>query len=189
MSDNSRLTPIATDVKVTAEMLQVYLSDGRIISVPLEWFPELRDASEKQRSNWRLIGGGIGIHWENMDEDLSVAGLLGSIGIQSRSLGKHLFRREEGEDMVIHFNEEDLAWLFEKWASKAEEYAVKKAKFEEYRKRLKEAEIPFKKKEEELLKQKREKDKRAYLTADEKDEIWYPFPEVRRRIEKEIYGE
>ena len=70
--------PIATDVQVSSEMLQVYLTDGRIISVPLEWFPKLRDASEKQRNNWCLIGGGIGIHWEDLDEDISVAGLLGS---------------------------------------------------------------------------------------------------------------
>jgi len=43
---------------------------------PIEWFPKLRDASEEERNNWRLIGGGIGIHWEDIDEDLSVAGLL-----------------------------------------------------------------------------------------------------------------
>ncbi|RLE07255.1 DUF2442 domain-containing protein [Candidatus Aerophobetes bacterium] len=73
-----QFTPIATNVKVSSEMLQVYLSDGRIISVPIEWFPKLRDASEKQRNNWRLIGGGIGIHWEDIDEDLSVTGLLQS---------------------------------------------------------------------------------------------------------------
>ena len=67
---------IATDIKVNSEMLRVYLSDGRIISVPIEWFPKLRDASEKERNNWRIIGGGIGVHWEDIDEDLSVMGLL-----------------------------------------------------------------------------------------------------------------
>ena len=67
---------IATDIKVNSEMLRVYLSDGRIISVPIEWFPKLRDASEKERNNWRIIDGGIGIHWEDIDEDLSVMGLL-----------------------------------------------------------------------------------------------------------------
>jgi len=71
-----QFTAIATDVKVDSEMLRVYLSDGRIVSIPIEWFPKLRDASEKERNNWRLIGGGIGIHWENIDEDLAVAGLL-----------------------------------------------------------------------------------------------------------------
>lgn len=67
---------IATDIKVNSEMLRVHLSDGRIISVPIEWFSKLRDASEKERNNWRIIGAGVGIHWEDIDEDLSVAGLL-----------------------------------------------------------------------------------------------------------------
>ena len=71
-----QFTAIAIDVKVDSEMLQVYLSDGRIVSVPIEWFPKLRDASERERNSWHLIGGGIGIHWEDIDEDLSVAGLL-----------------------------------------------------------------------------------------------------------------
>jgi hypothetical protein len=52
------------------------LSDGREITAPLEWFPTLRDASAEQRANWRLIGGGVGVHWEDLDEDISVAGLL-----------------------------------------------------------------------------------------------------------------
>jgi hypothetical protein len=54
----------------------VYLEDGRSLSVPLEWFPSLRDGSEAARANWRLIGRGVGIHWEELDEDLSVRGLL-----------------------------------------------------------------------------------------------------------------
>jgi hypothetical protein len=57
-------------------MLQIQLTDGREISVPLEWFPTLRGATETQRNNWRLIGRGVGIHWEDLDEDISVAGLL-----------------------------------------------------------------------------------------------------------------
>lgn len=55
----------------------VHLEDGRSLSVPLEWFPRLRDATPAQRSHWRLIAAGVGIHWPNIDEDLSVAGLLG----------------------------------------------------------------------------------------------------------------
>jgi signal recognition particle subunit SEC65 len=89
--------------------------------------------------------------------------------------------------MFPFFNEEDLICLFKKWASDTEKYAVKKAKSEECRKRLKEAEISFIKKQEELFKRKREMDKSAYMTADERDEIRRPFREVRRRIEKEIY--
>ena len=54
----------------------VRLDDGREIAIPLDWFPRLRDASEKEKNNWRLIGGGEGIHWENLDEDILVEGLL-----------------------------------------------------------------------------------------------------------------
>ncbi len=67
----SRLT-----VRFTDDTLIVSLSDGREVSVPLEWFPRLRDATPKQRKNWRLIAKGIGIHWEDVDEDISVATLL-----------------------------------------------------------------------------------------------------------------
>ncbi len=66
----------ATEVWLDDEMLHVRLSDGREISVPLEWYPRLRNASPEQRANWRLIGKGVGIHWEDVDEDLSIAGLL-----------------------------------------------------------------------------------------------------------------
>ncbi len=60
----------------TDEKIYVLLSDDREIAVPLKWFPRLSNATEKQRNNWRLIGKGIGIHWEDVDEDLSVKGLL-----------------------------------------------------------------------------------------------------------------
>lgn len=70
------ITVLATDVHFDAERMTVQLSDGRDISVPVEWFPALRDATEEQRNNWRLIGKGVGIHWEDLDEDLSVEGLL-----------------------------------------------------------------------------------------------------------------
>lgn len=73
----SSVTAFATDVWFDEERLHVQLSDGREISVPLEWFPKLRDATKDQRANWRLIGKGVGIHWEELDEDLSVLGLLG----------------------------------------------------------------------------------------------------------------
>jgi hypothetical protein len=68
--------PMATDVRITDNSLIVVLADAREITVPLEWFPRLRKAAEAQRAKWRLIGGGIGIHWEEVDEDVSVAGLL-----------------------------------------------------------------------------------------------------------------
>ncbi len=55
--------------------LVVLLEDAREISVPLEWYPKLREATNAQLTNWRLTGGGIGIHWESLDEDLSVEDL------------------------------------------------------------------------------------------------------------------
>jgi len=54
----------------------VLLDDGREVAIPLDWFPTLRDATEKEKSNWRLIGGGEGIHWEDLDEDILVEALL-----------------------------------------------------------------------------------------------------------------
>jgi len=66
----------AVRVRVLRDRLVVVLADGREIRVPLEWFPRLRDADEKQRRNWRLIGGGVAIHWPDIDEDISVELLL-----------------------------------------------------------------------------------------------------------------
>ena len=60
----------------TDEVIIVELVDGRTISVPLIWFPVLAQASQKQRDNWELLGDGEGVHWPDIDEDLSVAGLL-----------------------------------------------------------------------------------------------------------------
>lgn len=67
---------LITEVSFEDEVLRVFLSDGREIRVPLEWFPKLRDASPEARAHWRLIGKGIGIHWPDLDEDLSLEGLL-----------------------------------------------------------------------------------------------------------------
>ena len=68
--------PSAQDVKVTDDTLSVDLGDGRTISVPLVWFPRLVHGTPKERNNWRLIGRGEGIHWEDLDEDISIEGLL-----------------------------------------------------------------------------------------------------------------
>ena len=76
-SSIARPTPaLAAEVWFDVSMLHVRLVDGREISVPMEWFTKLREASESQRNNWCLIGKGVGIRWEDLDEDLSVAGLL-----------------------------------------------------------------------------------------------------------------
>ena len=66
----------AVDVAVTDEQLLVILADGRELAAPLAWFPRLVEATAKQRNNWRLIGRGQGIHWPDVDEDVSVASLL-----------------------------------------------------------------------------------------------------------------
>ena len=68
--------PNAENVSVTEDSLSVDLSDGRTISVPLAWFPRLLHATPKERKHWRLIGKGQGIHWKDIDEDISVEGLL-----------------------------------------------------------------------------------------------------------------
>jgi hypothetical protein len=64
------------DVKITSDALTVSLKDGRVISVPLSWYPRLVRAKPKERKNWRIAGGGYGIHWPDLDEDLSTEGLL-----------------------------------------------------------------------------------------------------------------
>ncbi len=64
------------DVDVTDDALTVRLMDGRTISVPLVWYPRLSNATSEQRKNWQISGGGYGIHWEEIDEDLSTEGLL-----------------------------------------------------------------------------------------------------------------
>lgn len=68
--------PLAIDVSCNNEALQVALADGREISVPLTWYPRLLDGTPKDRNNWRLIGGGLGIHWEDLDQDVTVESLL-----------------------------------------------------------------------------------------------------------------
>jgi hypothetical protein len=71
-----RIEPLAVDVSFSPDALHVVLADGREVSAPLEWFPRLRAATSEQKRNWRLIGKGIGIHWEDVDEDISVESLL-----------------------------------------------------------------------------------------------------------------
>jgi hypothetical protein len=67
---------LARSVAVTEDSLVVELSDGRVLSVPLAWYPRLQHGTPEERSNCRLIGRGDGIHWPALDEDISVAGLI-----------------------------------------------------------------------------------------------------------------
>lgn len=71
--------PLAQSVEVTDHLITVHLNDGRTISVPLAWSWRLSDATPSQRRNFRLIGNGQGIHWPDIDEDLSVRGMLEGI--------------------------------------------------------------------------------------------------------------
>jgi hypothetical protein len=66
----------AVDVRVTDDSIYVVLADGREVTAPLAWSPRLADATSEQRKNWRLIGRGQGIHWPDLDEDISIASLL-----------------------------------------------------------------------------------------------------------------
>ena len=87
--------PNIENLTITEETLTVELSDGRTLSVPLAWFPRLTHASPKERHNWRFIGKGQGIHWEDLDEDISLEGLLSGrpSGESQTSLKKWLERR------------------------------------------------------------------------------------------------
>jgi hypothetical protein len=89
--------PEALNVLLTDDTLSVDLSDGRSISVPLAWFPRLLHSTKQERNNWRLIGRGQGIHWEDVDEDISVEGLLAGrpSGESQESFKKWLAKRSE----------------------------------------------------------------------------------------------
>ena len=78
------------------------MNDGRTISVPLEWFPRLVHATRAERNNWRLIGRGHGIHWEDIDEDISVEGLLAGrpSGESQESFKKWLSQRKTGKSLL-----------------------------------------------------------------------------------------
>ena len=72
-------TALAKHVECDAATMHVTFSDGRILSVPLNWFPLLRDATPEQRANYEISGGGVSLHWPDVDEDLSIAGLMAGV--------------------------------------------------------------------------------------------------------------
>ncbi|TVR36153.1 MAG: DUF2442 domain-containing protein [Spirochaetaceae bacterium] len=75
-SPNNVAIPNATGIEITDDTLMVDLLDGRSVSVPLEWYPRLLYASRQERQHWRFIGNGEGIHWPDLDEDVSVEALI-----------------------------------------------------------------------------------------------------------------
>jgi len=87
--------PLATNVVVTTDTLTVDLSDGRTISVPLAWYPRLAHGTPDEQARWQLIGRGEGIHWPELDEDISVEGLIAgkASGESQRSFAKWLDSR------------------------------------------------------------------------------------------------
>lgn len=94
------LVPDAIEVDVSDDTLTVDLSDGRTIAVPIDWFPRLVHAIQDERDNWRLIGSGEGIHWSDLDEDISVEGLLAGrkSGESRKSLNRWLSARVHTPD-------------------------------------------------------------------------------------------
>ena len=87
----------ATNVDVTKETLSVDLADGRTIVIPLSWYPRLVHASPAERGKWQLIGRGNGIHWPDIDEDISVSALIAGRGSaeSQESLDRWLKARAE----------------------------------------------------------------------------------------------
>src|SRR5262245_45751232 len=69
-------TAAAKRVKITSDALIVELQDGRVVSIPLDWYPRLADGRLRERRKWELIGAGIGVHWPDLDEDVSIEALL-----------------------------------------------------------------------------------------------------------------
>src|SRR5271154_5486532 len=98
-STNGGQAALATSVSVRDDSLSVDLSDGRSIAVPIVWFPRLAHGSQAERAKWRLIGKGSGIHWPDLDEDISVESLLaGRMSEESpESLQRWLENRKHGK--------------------------------------------------------------------------------------------
>ena len=103
--------PDAQSVTVTDDTLAVELADGRAISLPLAWYPRLAWATPQERDNWRLIGGGEGIHWPDLDEDLSVESLLAGrkSGESPQSLARWLKARQAGQSPDLAVLSPDVA--------------------------------------------------------------------------------
>ncbi len=76
-------TALAKSVKFNKSMMQVAFTDGRVLGVPLAWFPALYAATPAQRNRYEIGGGGISLHWPDLDEDLSIAGLMAGVDRES----------------------------------------------------------------------------------------------------------
>ena len=98
------VVPNAEELTVTEDTLTAELADGRTISVPLAWYPRLVRATQRERDNWELIGGGQGVHWPDLDEDLSVEGLIlgRPSGESDRSFRQWLEAKEAGRSVALY---------------------------------------------------------------------------------------
>jgi hypothetical protein len=96
-------TAVVQNVRVTSKGLEVVLQDGRTLTVPVKWFPRLAHGSPRERQRWRLIGEGIGIHWPDLDEDISVSGLLAGLpsGESAKSLKQWLASRRRPSNKAL----------------------------------------------------------------------------------------
>ena len=96
--------PLVEEVAVTEDTLTAELSDGRTIAVPLAWYPRLVYATQEERDNWRLLGAGQGIRWPDLDEDLSVEGLIAGhpSGESQRSFKRWLQAKRAGRSVLLH---------------------------------------------------------------------------------------
>ena len=102
MSSSRRVdsqTILAVEVNASGALLTVTLDNGMIVSVPLSWYPRLYESTVEERTHWSLIGGGIGIRWDGIDEDISVAGLLAGrrSGESEKSLARWRASRQRVE--------------------------------------------------------------------------------------------
>src|SRR5262245_6148965 len=97
-------TAAAKNVRVTDRALVVELRDGRVVSVPLEWYPRLAEGSPRERRRWELLGPGVGIHWPGLDEDVSIEGLLAGLpsGESAASLDEWRARRKRSNQPPRH---------------------------------------------------------------------------------------
>ena len=88
---------LANEIQFNENSFTVFLSDGREMTIPLIWYPRLLQATKKERDNYILIGDGEGIHWDNLDEDISVSGLIAGrrSSENSESLKRWLKKRKE----------------------------------------------------------------------------------------------
>ncbi len=97
--------PDAEDIKVTEDALTAELRDGRTISVPLSWYPRLVHATPEERNNWRPIGTGEGIHWPDLDEDISVEMLLAGIPSGENQRGFRRWLEAKKADLPVNIYE------------------------------------------------------------------------------------